>query len=374
MDPKPTPPAPASRLLVLRLSALGDVILAMNAVSTLRGALPDASITWLVEDRFASVLDGYRDVDHVVVFERRRLRDARAPHRWPAAIRNLAALRRRLRQPRFDLSIDLQANLKSAWLGRLAGAPRRIGFASGVCREGNHRFTNEHVTPPAGCKHRHDRDLAMVRYLVGDVPQRDPAFEVAPDDATAVSNELAELGVGSKPFAILHPGTSAFGDFKRWPTERFARLADVLADDLDLASLVTWGPGEEPLARAVVDAARSRGSVFLAPSTPSLARVAAWLRRAALYVGADTGVTHLASTLRTPTIALFGPKDPEIYAPNGVHVRVVTRAMECRPCGLRYCPLTHTDCMRKLDEDDVFEAARDLLGRSRQDELRVSIP
>ncbi len=361
MDPKPTPPPPGSRVLVLRLSALGDVILAMNAVSTLRGSLPDASITWLVEDRFASVLAGYRDIDDVVVFERRRLRDARSPHRWPDAIRNLGALRRRLREPRFDISLDLQANLKSAWLGRIAGARRRIGFARGICREGNHRFTNEHVTPPLECRHRHDRDLAMVRHLVGDTASRAPAIDASPSDEAAVTAELTQLGLASKPFAILHPGTSAFGDFKRWPTDRFARLADRLATELDLSSIVTWGPGEEPLARAVADASRSRDIVHVAPATPSLARVASWLRSASLYVGADTGVTHLASTLRTPTIALFGPKDPAIYAPTGPHVRVVTRDLECRPCGLRYCPLDHVDCMRTLDETDVFEAARDLL-------------
>lgn len=345
------------RILVLRLSALGDVLVAMGAVSTLRGALPQAHITWMVEDRFAGILASYADIDDIIVFERKRMREGL--RRWRSIGRSIGEarrLRRELRSRDFDISIDFQGNLKSGVLGRMAGARRRIGFARGHCRERNHWFTGEHVTPPDGTVHRMAKDLALVRHLDADAAFRPPRFRPGADDRRVADEYLAERGIADRPFALLHPGTSKFGDFKRWPAAQYVELGRRLHQELQLQLVVSWGPGEEELAREV--AGGLPGNDTIGPKTGSLSQLVALVDRSALYVGADTGVTHLAAALQVPTVALFGPKDPDIYAPAGDHVAVVTHDVDCRPCGKRYCPYGHIDCMNKMEVEPVLAAAR----------------
>jgi lipopolysaccharide heptosyltransferase II len=351
-----------SRILVLRLSALGDVLFAMPAVSTLRRHFPGARITWLVEDRHADVLAGYRDVDEIVVFERRKLRAGlrRLPSLL-AGLRDLLRLLGRLRRLRFDTVVDFQGNLKSALFCLASGSPRRIGFDRGGSREFNHLFSNVRVRPPEGILHRIDKDLSLVRSLGISDTERIPAFVDDPGDRNRVDRFLEETGLAGRSLAILHPGTSDFGAFKRWPTERFARLGDRLVREFGLAVLVTFGPGEETLARRVVDGMDEAATE--GPRGGSLRQALALLRRGSVYVGADTGLTHAASLLGLRTVALFGPKDPRVYAPRGDRVRVVTHDVECRPCGLRKCLFDETHCMTRLEEGNVVEAVRDLLRR-----------
>jgi lipopolysaccharide heptosyltransferase I len=351
----------------MRSSALGDIILALPAVSALREALPDARITWLVEDRFADLLQGYADIDEVVVAPRRAWsRGLRRPTRWLATLADIRRFRRELRG-RFDVALDFQGNLKSAALNLAAASRRRIGFARPHSREGNHLVNREHVTLPPGKVHRGDKDLALASALV-DRPLRPvvPRFAQDPTAERAIRESLSRLELTDRPFAVLHPGTSRFGEFKRWPGERFADLGRRLDVERGLPCLVTWGPGEEPLAREVADAIGESG--YVAPETAGFRSVLALLRRAHLCVGADTGITHLAATLGRPTVALFGPKDPAIYAPRGRNVRVVTHDIECRPCGLRSCPLGHIGCMTRLEPAAVLEAIHSLLDDPEPDE------
>jgi len=346
------------RILVIRLSALGDVVFAMHAVSRLRRERPDAHLTWLIEDRFAGLLDVYRDVDDVVVFERKDLsRRVRRPHTALSAVTRAIRLLRDLRRRRFDAVLDFQGNLKSAVFSLATRSPRRIGFARGACREGNHLASTVRVTAPDD-PHRLVKDLALLGPLGLDATPARPRLVPGPGAEASVAAFLAGPD-GERPFAVLHPGTSRFGDFKRWPAEQFAELGRHLATELDLEGIVTFGPGEEDLARQVV--AMAGGGARLALRTRSLAEVIALLARARLYVGADTGITHLASALEVPTVALYGPKDPAVYAPAGDHVRVVTHDIECRPCGERSCPLGHVRCMRDLAVAPVLARARELL-------------
>ena len=158
---------------------------------------------------------------------------------------------------------------------------------------------------------------------------------------------------------MLHPGTSGFGAFKRWPPERFGALARALLDD-GLAVALTHGPGEAELAEAV--SAETGGRAVPLP-TPDLVVLAEVLRRARVFAGGDTGPLHLAGLVGTPQVALFGPKDPTVYGPFPAaedRVRVLVRDdVACRPCRLRRCddPL----CMRRIDPVDVHEAVCQVL-------------
>lgn len=347
----------ASRILVVRLSALGDVLFALPALRLLREARPAARITFLVEDRFADLLLGHPDLDELIVFRRKRI--ARGDAR--AAIR----LVRDLRSRRFDVALDFQGNLKSGVLTRLSGAKRRIGFEPPASREGNRFFTNRRVAPPEGVRWRPERDAALLRGL-GIEPPKGPLRATPPrfgPEETDFAERADGAAPGGGPLVIVHPGTSAFGAFKRWAPERHAALAEELVARAGARVLVTHGPGELPLARAVA-AAAAPGAVTIAPATRSLRELAALLARADLVIGADTGPVHVAAVLGRPVIAIFGPKDPEIYRPLGEKTRVARRDdVACSPCRLRYCP--RPDCLQGLDPGPVLALALELLSGSR---------
>ena len=345
-------------VLLVRLSAIGDVLQCLPALAELRAARPGLRIHWLVEDRCASILRGHPHLDGVLVFERRALsREARRPWLWPRAAARILRLRRELRALRPGAAVDLQGNLKGALLARLSGAPRRVGLAPGQGgRERGHWFATERVVLPPPPVHRGDRARALLAPLglpAAPPPARPPAVVAGVDAAGPAADEwLRGAGLRERGFAVLHPGVSGFGDLKRWPAARWADLARALRDRRSLPVVLTAGPGEGALADEV--AGLAGGAARRGPATGSLAELGALLRRAAVAVGSDTGPVHLAAALGTPTVALFGPKDPAIYAPRGPRVRVVWKQVWCSPCRLRRCgdPV----CMSEMRLDEVLPA------------------
>lgn len=344
----------------MRLSALGDVLHALPVLSALRARFPEARIDWAVEDKAAAVLKGRLDLTEALVFPRAALNAAARGVPNPADLwRIVRGYVRTMRARKYDVALDLQGNLKSGAVIRMSGATVRYGLDGPEAREGNRWFTQRRAAPPPEALHRVERGLAVASAMVGEtLPFVPPGFPV--DDATraVVSEHLAALGLHDRPFAVLHPGTSAFGAFKRWPPDRFAALARRLAAAGE-GVLVTHGPGEEALAAEVVARAPGAAQAFAPPSLPALAEV---IRRAARFVAADTGPLHLAALVGTPLLGLFGPKDPAIYGPYGLRadgtpgvLPVLTQDdVACRPCTLRRCP--DPLCMRTLAPGSVYAA------------------
>jgi heptosyltransferase I len=336
---------PASRVLLTRLSALGDVVHCLPALAAVRAALPDAEIGWLVEDRHAEILAGHPQIDRLFVF-----------HRRDGAVGAAIDVRRELRAWRPDVAVDLQGNLRSAVLTWLSGAPRRIGLPRGEAREGAHRFATETVPPGPPREHRVDRALRLVAALGATSPATPVPPVIRADAVAAVRGALAAMRVAPGAYALLVPGTSDFGAFKRWPPARFGALASRIAAERGLPSLVAFGPGQRNLALLAV--AASEGHARLAPETAGLQQLLALLADAALVVGADSGPVALADAIGVPTVALFGPKDPLVYAPRAPRTRVVWKRVYCSPCRLRRCddPI----CMTTMEVDEVWDGVRRL--------------
>ncbi len=347
-----------ARILLVRLSALGDVLHALPVLSALRHRLPGCHIGWAVEDRCEAVLHGRSDLDQIHVLPRQAVRAAvrGRPWRLPGVTRDF---RCGLRSARYDLAIDLQGNLKSGLVTRASRAPLRLGYTRGATKELNHLHTTRRWRPPSVRQHRIERYLGLVSSLLDEpLPYRAPGFPLSPAERGAAVEQLTDAGLPTTGIALLHPGTSRFGAFKRWPPERFGRLAKRL-QTRGWSVGVTVGPGEAALGEEVV---RMSGgtAVLLAPA--GLRDLAALIETAGLFVAADTGPLHLASLLGRPLLGLFGPKDPEIYGPYGeteaglpgVLPTVVRDDVACRPCRLRRCadPL----CMQTLAVEDVLAA------------------
>jgi lipopolysaccharide heptosyltransferase I len=311
----------APRIALVKLSSLGDVVHALPAARAIRSWWPRAELTWVVERREQAILMANPDVDHVVPVDTRLWRrEFRRPAGAPAVVAKVRSLVRRLAAGRFDAAVDLQGLWKSGVITALTRAPLRVGLAATHCRErANAWFTNRHVTPPPHAAHVVDQYLAVVEALGVDLTAvAPPVFPIArePDAEAAVARWLEDEGVKARTSLILlNPGSG--GDRKRWAVEAFRRLGEELAVRLGARVGIAWGPGEEPLARAIAHGMRTGA---LVPPPTTITEMVALFRRAALVVGGDTGPVHVAAVLGVPTVGLYGPTSAQRNGPYGARV------------------------------------------------------
>jgi lipopolysaccharide heptosyltransferase I len=293
-------------ILIVRLSALGDIVHAIPAAAALRRAYPDARIDWLLDARHRDIVDLVTGIDRVIVIQRS------SPMAWIQVLGELRA-------DRYDVACDFQGLLKSAVLARGSGASEVAGFALGHLRERLARpfYT---TTAPAEGGHAIQKNLRLLQTL--GIHDTRIEFPIAQVESEAL--QTLRTAIGGAPFAVITPG--AAWPNKRWPADRYGQLAGVIRDRTGLIPVVLWGPGEDALARAVVDS--SAGTAVLAPPT-TVRDIVAVCRAADLFVAGDTGPLHIAMAVGTPTVSLFGPTDPVRNGPFAVNDLVVSRAGQC---------------------------------------------
>jgi len=345
-----------SRILIVRLSALGDVVHALPMLDALRRAQPEAHIGWLVEEKAASLLSDHPQIDRLWVAPRAQLVTLLRRGRLFAALRLLIGFARELRAAGYDLVIDAHSNARSSFLAFCSGAPRRIGFAHGYAKEGAGWLYTDRVVPTRPRQLKVQRALDLLRPLA--IESRGARAVLGIPEATREWARAQVEQLGGRPVVAIHPGVSDAGAIKQWDPERFGRTAIRLAGERGARCLVTWGPGERDLALRVV--AASDGTAVLGPQTGSILELAALYQACDLVIGADTGPLHLAAALGVPVVGLYGPKDPAIYAPwdarTGEAAAVVRRPVYCSPCNRRTCP--NVICMPAIQVGDVVAAAQ----------------
>jgi len=337
-----TPHSP--RILIVRLSAIGDVIHALPVLCALREEYPEAFLGWVVEGQAGGLLRGHAALDELITLPRGWLKS-------PAAVWQL---RRRLRRLRFDVAIDVQGLTKSAVAAWLSGASRRIGFGDEKGRELSRWFYTEPVR--AAAAHVIDCNLELLRPL--GIASAKPRFDL-PEHAEArqAAERIIEEARLSDGFAMVTPG--AGWPSKLWPPERFAAVAAYLGRGWGLPTLVVWA-GEEELRRARQVVAGSRSHARLAPPT-SLTELAALARRARLFVGSDTGPVHLAAAVGTPCVGLYGPMPAERNGPYGPqHVAIEQMRFEGTSRQRRTAP---PEVIESIHVDHVCAAAARILRR-----------
>jgi len=308
---EPAPPrAPGDgtpRLLILRLSSLGDVLHTLPAVASLRAAFPAARIDWVVEDRWKDLIELNPDVTHVVPVSTKAWRAALDQRGTWREVRSAVA---GLRNTHYDAALDFQGLMKSALLARLSGARRRIGFDTDAVKESAaSMFYTLHVRPPAGV-HVVEMNLALARAAGAENAVMKFPLTTRPEDDAYVEEQLRAHHLND--FFLLSPG-GGWGA-KRWPLERYVQLHNVLARARGWRSFINAGPGEEPLVQEFMEQARVVQPVHF-PLT--LRQLVALVKRARLVVTGDTGPLHVAAAVGTPLVALFGPTDPVRNGPYG---------------------------------------------------------
>jgi heptosyltransferase-1 len=353
------------RILIVRLGAMGDVLHAMPAVAGLRRALPQCFLGWVIEPRWEPLLraepsTGTRtaamplvDVVHTA-HARGWARAPLAPSTWRA----LRALRRELRQQQYDLAIDLQGAIRSAWIGRMAGA-RLVGEADP--RETPSKWLFDQCVATRGV-HVIEQDTEVVAAAVAaSVGTAVEAVVEPPLPVSAKAEAWCDttLGAGDQPLVLIHPG--AGWGAKRWPTACFGAVARQL-QQANATVLINAGPGEESMAQEVVQASGGQSRAL----AMTLEQLIAVTRRATLVIGGDTGPLHLAGALGKPVVAIFGPTDPARNGPypvsaevqSGVNSTVLRHPTSKRDHSRRREPETG---LLSITEDEVTCAALALL-------------
>ena len=335
-------------ILIVRLGALGDIVHTIPAAAALRAAMPDARIDWIVDARQRAIVDLVPVLDRVVTLHARTLRA------WTDAVRELRTIA-------YDAALDFQGLMKSAMLARASGARRVAGFSIWHLREKTARpFYSETDQAPddeESGEHVIHKNLRLLR-VVGVESSR-IEFPIARVESAACA-EVARAFDG-QPFALTNP--AAAWPNKRWPAARFGEVAAFLRDVRLMRAVVLWGPGEESLAREVVNA--SAGAAVVAPPT-DVADLLELSRRAALIVSGDTGPLHLAAAVGTPSVAIMGPTDPRRNGPWSSDDVVVSRY---EACGCHYDRRCHQQewCLEPVTVAEVTAAIQQRLSGVPQD-------
>lgn len=335
------------RILIIKLGSIGDVVHTLPALADLKRSFPEAEIDWLVEPKARVILDGNPWLHGVVEIDTHKWRRS-----WSlATLTDMRRIANRLRGRRYDVALDFQGLWKSSFFGWVSGSRKLIGFDRTTLKEpGCRMFYDEQVRPAPSARHVIDIYKELSRSL-GVVPGLHRFhLSIPAEDDQYVSEQLSSRAI--KDFVILNPGGG--WDTKNWAPENYAQLHDRLRKETGLPSVVTWGPGEEPLAEAILRASTGTPPVTF-PAT--LRQLLALLRRARLFVGGDTGPLHLAAACGTPIVGIFGPTDPLRNGPFAPDDIVVSHPVPCGPCYRRTCPIYHKECLRLVLVDEVFQAA-----------------
>lgn len=314
------------RVLVIRLSALGDVIRTLPAVLGLQERYPTARITWLCEDASSGLLKGLDGVD-LICINRKAMRASNPLTVW----REFRRVIREIRQRQFHLSIDFHGILKSAMMPWFAGISTRVGFLPKGSKEQAHIFYNHRVVHSSSRVSRYERNLELARYFGDDIAQLAPEIPLSSE-----AEQVLKRAMSLEPILLI-PGTSKWGQYKQWPVESWEFLFRKLKEKYP----VTWvfGPADGYFRDELQKRLGDDFSCLPKLSIPELAHA---LRRSRLIVVGDTGPMHLASVVKAPLLALMGPSDSVIaqplMAPFGHPLtRMFVPDVPCAPCRNRSC-------------------------------------
>jgi predicted lipopolysaccharide heptosyltransferase III len=357
-----------TKILLIRLRLIGDVVFTTPLIGALKRRFPDAHLAYVVEREAAPIVANNRSIDELIVVEKSR--------GWQR-IKEDARLALRLRRRRFDLVLDLHGGPRSAWLTLATGAPTRIGYDI----QGRRGFYTTRVHRRRGLHPRHSvlNQWDLLTAIPGwpDAaadPTRDAVYMAADAEAEArITKRLADAGVqNGDTLIVVH--VSAGNPFRRWPEPAFVRLVASLASQApDRRLVLSSGPSDREASARISDAARRELGAAAAQRVVecgelNLAELRAVVERSRLFVGGDTGPLHVAATTPTPVVAIFGPtlaersapwRDPRIPTAS-VHVE----GLSCRPCDQRVCAPGDFRCLTTLPPETVIAAAERLLARS----------
>jgi lipopolysaccharide heptosyltransferase I len=340
--------------LIVRLSSRGDLIHTIPAFQSLRRAFPEARIDWLVERRLEGILGAVAGIDQVLPIDTQTMRmHLLRRDGWQQLWEPIRAVRDR----RYDVAIDFQGLLKTAFLSFLSGAKTRIGFSKALVRERPaHWFYHRFLQQPDVPIHVVRLNLLLAQVAGAGEAGIQVNLEASEPETAAIENRLRQQKLSE--FIVINPGGG--WPTKRWHPSRYGALAARIRKELDCRVVVTTGPGEEPLYQEISEASGGQPPAHL--PVPFLQLIPLF-KRARLLIAGDTGPFYLACALGTPVVGILGPTSPVRNGPWSPADEVVVRRLPCSFCNGRTCP-TAMECM-DISVDHVFAAVVRRLERAK---------
>ena len=331
------------KILILKPSALGDVIQALPVLRLLKLHFCDSEIFWWVDSSFAPLLEGDPDLTGIVRFERRRWA---APRHWPEMLRSI----RWMRAQHFDLVIDLQCLARSGAFAWLANGKFLIGLDE--VREGARGFYDIAVRRASFHTHAVDWYLAVLPQLGVPVHKNFQWLPERPQIAAAVKHNRPDAFASTPQLIVLQPG--ARWRNKRWPAENFAGLVRLIVNDFPAARFAILGDGKDRPLGEIISRVLPERCLNLCGET-TLPEMVEWLRLCDLMVTNDTGPMHAAAALGKPVIALFGPTEPRRTGPYGQLESILRIDLPCSPCFKGHCTYEKpNECLNAVSPAQVL--------------------
>lgn len=341
-----------NKILIVRTSAIGDIAMASSLLPPLAQGFPGASIAWLIDPALQGILANNDHIDQLLFWPKQEWLQLYRKGRWWQLLKQVLAFRSSLQEAKFDLVLDAQGLLRSRILSWLSGAPCRLGFDS---KEPG-RFLMTRIIDRAGDS---DRMASEYQHMVEEIGVKTNSFhqclKVSYDDEKEAGKALAERLVEG-PFVAAAPFTTR--PQKHWFNERWAALSRQLRSEFGWPMVLLGGPADRTRATEIAGAAPD--SIVSLAGEMSLSAAMAVVKRAALVIGVDTGMTHIGPAFARPTIALFGSTCPYLHTSRS-NTRVIYRKLDCSPCKRNPTCDGAYHCMRAIQVEEVVEIARALL-------------
>lgn len=353
MIPSPRTPPSIRSILLFKLRYIGDVLLTTPAIRLLRQAYPEAYIAMVVNRGTEEVLRHNPHLNHVCTVDRTILEKAplwgRLTHEWKVI--------KSLRDKHYDISMDFDSGERGAYMSFLSGIDLRIGFqyARGLRR----LIFNRQIDID---RHLHtvERNLTLVEKTLG-LKRKDDTLELYTglEEERRVTLLIESFSLGECIPVIVHPGARYRS--KEWPAERWSMLIDRIQGDLGYPVVITGGNKEKEVIRSITF--RMKTPVRSLAGQTSVLELAALFRKAALFIGSDSGPMHIAAAVGTPVIALFGPTDPLVWGPWGDGHTVISKHLPCSPCKVTRCDRGKECCMDQISLEEVLDEVTRHMGK-----------
>ncbi len=321
------------KILVIKLRAIGDVLLSTIVVPNLRAAFPNAKIDFLTENPARDVVLGNTELDSVIVFNSKK--------------QNGINLILDVRKRKYDLVFDLFGNPRSALVTQFSGAKYRVGYRFGW-RE---RCYNIVVEPRGGEVHNTEFNLDALRAFDIPIVKKEICFPVSAEHDEFAKQFFSDMQLTNSFVVAMNVAGGWYT--KRWGLPKFAQLANQIVEKHNAKIVLLWGPGERDEAERI-KALMAHDALLIPPTT--LPQLAAILKQCTILVTNDSGPMHIAASVGTPTVSIFGPTNPMLQGPFGNKAEVIrNEQLTCLTCNYTKCPIGNP-CMEELQVEDVMNA------------------
>ncbi|RLB44276.1 MAG: lipopolysaccharide heptosyltransferase [Deltaproteobacteria bacterium] len=341
------------KILIIRPSSMGDIVMASSMLRPLKLSFPGSYIAWLLEPAYSPILEAHPLVDEIVVWEKKQWQKSLKTGRVFALTSQLLRFSKSLRSKKFDLALEAQGLFRSRLLAWLSGARERVGFCS---NEPGRLLMTRMISKGPESKQMGSEYLHMLNEVGAEVGKEfAPDLRVTEQDTATASKKLRRIGIPGK-YAVLAPFTTR--PQKHWITDRWADVSRRLRETHNISSVLLGGSQDVSKAREIV--ARSKGTCVSLVGDTTIGETMTIVKEASILVGVDTGITHMGAAFATPTIALFGATCPYLFTSRN-NFLVLYHGLPCSPCKRNPTCGGNYYCMEKISVEEVVNAANKVL-------------